>query len=58
MNAIHWVAVILICISTVAAEVYSCGGFVKSPDVSIDYSKIQASNNLISQQNSFLGMGF
>ncbi|CAG9538279.1 unnamed protein product [Cercopithifilaria johnstoni] len=40
-DAFEWVALVLMCISTVTAEVYSCGGFVKSPDVSIDYSKIQ-----------------
>ncbi|KAL4001737.1 Carboxypeptidase regulatory-like domain family protein [Acanthocheilonema viteae] len=41
INTLKWVALTLICISTVAAEVYSCGGFVKSPDIPIDYSKIQ-----------------
>ncbi|EFO22900.1 hypothetical protein LOAG_05586 [Loa loa] len=41
VDAVKWFALILLCISTVTAEVYSCGGFVKSPDVPIDYSKLQ-----------------
>ncbi|EJW82695.1 hypothetical protein WUBG_06394 [Wuchereria bancrofti] len=41
MDKIKWLVLISISVSTVTAEVYSCGGFVKSPDVPIDYSKIQ-----------------
>ncbi|VDK75742.1 unnamed protein product [Onchocerca ochengi] len=41
MDIVKWLALILAYISTVTAEVYSCGGFVKSPDVPVDYSKIQ-----------------
>ncbi|KAM3724517.1 Nicotinic receptor-associated protein [Dirofilaria immitis] len=41
IDAVKWPVLILLCISTVTAEVYSCGGFVKSPDVPIDYSEIQ-----------------
>uniref|UniRef100_A0A0R3RZA1 Nodal modulator 1 n=1 Tax=Elaeophora elaphi TaxID=1147741 RepID=A0A0R3RZA1_9BILA len=41
MNTFEWIMFVLICNSRAAAEVYSCGGFVKSPGVPIDYSKIQ-----------------
>ncbi|VDK79801.1 unnamed protein product [Litomosoides sigmodontis] len=40
-DTFKWVSLILISVSTATAEVYSCGGFVKSPDIPIDYSKIQ-----------------
>ncbi|VDO76974.1 unnamed protein product, partial [Onchocerca flexuosa] len=41
LDIVKWLVLILTSISTVKTEVYSCGGFVKSPDVPIDYSKIQ-----------------
>uniref|UniRef100_A0A915PI40 Uncharacterized protein n=1 Tax=Setaria digitata TaxID=48799 RepID=A0A915PI40_9BILA len=41
LNDIRWLTLVLIRLSTVVAEVYSCGGFVKSMNVPIDYSQIQ-----------------